>query len=210
MALIEFVRNTEDLSTDRGYQFRFHCDKCGSGWVSEFEISAVGVGGSILRAAGGLFGGILGTVANNEYEVRKLVQGKGHDDALNRAVQAGKARFKKCTRCGKWVCPETCWNVDKGLCEECAPNLMEEAAAAQARASVEQIQTKARTIDYTKDVDLVSNVTLSCPACNAQVPGGKFCPECGAKLLSTTRCTRCGTDMKTGTKFCPECGEKTA
>jgi len=30
MALIQFVQNYQDLSTDRGFQFKFHCDKCGA------------------------------------------------------------------------------------------------------------------------------------------------------------------------------------
>jgi hypothetical protein len=36
MTLVPFVQNHDDLSTDRGYQFKFHCDKCGNGYMSRF------------------------------------------------------------------------------------------------------------------------------------------------------------------------------
>ena len=29
MAVIEFTDNFEDLSTDQGFQFKFHCERCG-------------------------------------------------------------------------------------------------------------------------------------------------------------------------------------
>ena len=49
--MIQFVQNYEDLSTDHGYQFKFHCDKCGNGFMTEFQTSAIGDGG--VRAARG-------------------------------------------------------------------------------------------------------------------------------------------------------------
>lgn len=208
MALIEFVKNHEDLSTDHGYQFKFFCDKCGGGWVSEFQTSVTGMAGGMLRAAGSFFGGVLGRAASSEYEVRRAIGGPAHDAAMKKAVEEGKARFKKCSRCGKWVCPDTCWNASKGMCEECAPDLMEEAAAAQAQAAKEQIIEKARQVDYTKDVNVAANIQLRCPQCNAQVQGGKFCPECGGPLASKAQCKGCGVEMKAGAKFCPECGQK--
>jgi hypothetical protein len=208
MGLIEFVRNYEDLSTERGYQFKFYCDKCGGGWVSEFQVSATGVAGGLLRAAGSFFGGVLGRAASSEYEIRKMTQGKGHDDALKKSVEAAKQRFKKCSRCGQWVCPETCWNGTKGLCEGCAPNLMEEAAAAQAQAAKEQVVEGARKVDQTGGLDLSRGVSVRCPACNAEIAGGKFCPECGAPVSPKTKCAGCGAELKTEAKFCPECGQK--
>ena len=86
MALIAFVQNYEDLSTDRGFQFKFHCDKCGNGHMSRFEASVVGTAGSLLRAAGGIFGGFLSNAGNSAYEVQQAVGGKAHDDALESAV----------------------------------------------------------------------------------------------------------------------------
>jgi hypothetical protein len=208
MTLIEFVKNYEDLSTDHGYQFKFFCDKCGGGWLSEFQTSVTGMAGGLLRAAGTFFGGVLGRAAGSEYEIRRAVQGPGHDAALKKAVEEGKVRFHKCSRCGKWVCPDTCWNAAKGLCEECAPDLLEEAAAAQAQAAKEQIIAKAKGVDQTQGLDIASNIQLRCPQCNAQVQGGKFCPECGGPLAPKSQCKKCGTEMKVDAKFCPECGQK--
>jgi len=36
MAMIKFTANYEDLSTDRGYQFKFLCDKCGNGYIQPY------------------------------------------------------------------------------------------------------------------------------------------------------------------------------
>jgi hypothetical protein len=32
-SLIQFVANYDDLSTDKGFQFKFHCDKCRNGYM---------------------------------------------------------------------------------------------------------------------------------------------------------------------------------
>jgi len=32
MDAIEFTRNNSDLSTDRGFQLEFQCDRCGNGY----------------------------------------------------------------------------------------------------------------------------------------------------------------------------------
>ncbi len=31
---IAFVQNYQDLSTDRGYQFKFNCDHCNNGFMT--------------------------------------------------------------------------------------------------------------------------------------------------------------------------------
>src|SRR5215470_11030682 len=133
MALIQFVANYDDLSTDKGFQFKFYCDKCRNGYLSGFQSSITGVAGGILRAAGDIFGGVLGSIGNSTYEIQRAIGGKAHDEALMKAVEEGKQHFKQCTRCGKWVCPEVCWNADRNLCEDCAPNPQESIAAAQAQ-----------------------------------------------------------------------------
>ena len=79
MSAIQFVQNFDDLSTDRGYQFKFHCDKCGNGYLSTFDASALGMASGLLSAAGSLFGGILGRAAQGSYEVQKAIGGKAHD-----------------------------------------------------------------------------------------------------------------------------------
>lgn len=75
MALIQFTRNHTDHSTDRGYQFEFFCDRCGNGFMTQFQPSAVGMAGSALRTVGSLFGGFLGSVGSNSYEIERAIQG---------------------------------------------------------------------------------------------------------------------------------------
>ena len=80
------------------------------------------------------------------YEVQRMVGGTAHDDAFTAATKEGMQRFHQCSRCGKWVCPEVCWNAQVGQCEECAPNFKEEFASAHAHAKVDaarqQLQEK--------------------------------------------------------------------
>ena len=208
MSLIRFTENYEDLSTDKGFQFKFFCDKCHNGCMSSFQTSVTGVAGGLLHAAGSLFGGVFGQAGDSAYEIQRAVGGKAHDEALRKAVEEVKAQFKQCSRCGKWVCPENCWNAKRGLCEDCAPDVEEEMAAAQAQATKEQIWKKATETDYTKNIDMTTEAVAFCPQCGAKTQASKFCPECGAKLRAKSECPKCGTEVEAGTKFCPECGHR--
>jgi uncharacterized OB-fold protein len=211
MSLIKFVANYDDLSTDRGYQFKFYCDKCHNGYLSPFQSSISGMAGGLLRAAGSLFGGVLGRVGDSTYEIQRAIGGKAHDDALIKAVDEAKQHFKQCSRCGKWVCPDVCWNHERGLCEGCAPDEREEIAAAQAQATSDQIFQKARATNLTEHVDMEKKATAAigqCPGCGAKTTGSKFCPECGGALITSIKCKRCGAESSPSTLFCPECGNK--
>ena len=104
--------------------------------------------------------------------VQQAVGGKAHDDAIKKAVEEIKHKFKQCSRCGKWVCPEVCWNEKRNLCEGCAPDLAEETAAAQAQAAKEQIVEKARATNFVADVDMKVEATASCPSCGARAAIG--------------------------------------
>lgn len=64
MTLIQFTRNYRDLSTDKGFQFEFFCDKCGNGYQTPFEASTTGTVTTVLDAASSLLGGIFGQAAN--------------------------------------------------------------------------------------------------------------------------------------------------
>ncbi len=208
MVAIRFTGNYQDLSTDRGYQFKFFCEKCNNGYMSTFETSTMGVLGSAARVASDLFGGVFGRVADSSYEVQRAVGGPAHDAALKKAVDEIAPIFKQCTRCGNWVCEPVCWNKKAGLCENCAPDLDEEMAAAQATAAREQIQEKARQVDWTQQRNVAQVTGAQCPACGAKTQGGKFCMECGAALAAKTKCNQCGHEAEGSPKFCPECGQK--
>ncbi len=208
MASIPFTGNYEDLSTDRGFQFKFFCEKCQNGYMSSFKASTVGMLGSAARVAGSLFGGVFNSVANSSYEVQRAIGGGAHDAALKEAVTEIAPIFKQCTRCGNWVCQPVCWNKKAGLCETCAPDLDEEMAAAQADAAREQVQAKAREVDWLKSrkVEHVSGAV--CPHCGAKTQGGKFCHDCGGALAASKQCASCGHQVEGSPKFCPECGGK--
>jgi len=231
--MIQFVANYEDLSTDKGYQFKFYCDKCGNGFMSEFQPSAVGMAGSFLRAAGDLFGGWMGSAGNSAYEIQRAVGGTGHDAALRQAVGEGKGHFHQCSRCGKWVCPEVCWNAAALQCEECAPDFSEELAASQAQAKADaarqQLHEKAQQTDYVSGIDMSAGAQLAAPragakgaaapgagrgearcgGCGHDLGGAKFCPECGERARpAAATCGACGCRPDKPAKFCPECGER--
>ncbi len=228
MAIIQFVRNMDDLSTERGFQFKFHCDKCGNGYLSSFQPSVIGTAGSLLKAAGSMFGGGWASGAGSSAsELQRAVGGQAHDAALSQASQEGKVHFHQCTRCGKWVCPEVCWNAKANMCDACAPKLEEEMASAQAQAKVQvarqQLFDKAQTYDYAGNVDMSAESVLRSPSpsaweapkavgkpcsnCGADVGSAKFCPECGSPAkVEHAACSRCGCQPATAVKFCPECG----
>ncbi len=208
MARIEFTDNYQDLSTDLGYQFKFYCETCGNGYMSSWKASKSGVGGSLLRGAGGLLGGILGQAANSSYEIQRVVGGPAHDKALQEAVEEIRPLFTQCKRCGNWVCQEVCWNTERGLCKSCAPIAQRELSSLQANITVEQMGTKLREQDLTQGMNLTATAAVLCPQCGAEAKGGKFCQQCGASLVPKTECPRCGAAFEAGAKFCQECGQQ--
>ncbi|GAB3983263.1 hypothetical protein GCM10028806_56240 [Spirosoma terrae] len=214
--MIQFVRNYDDLSTDKGFQFSFRCDKCGNGYMSHFQSNNLGIAGELLNAAGNLFGGFFYEAGNATRQMQRAIAGKAHDDALNKAIQEGKSHFHQCTRCGQWVCPDVCWNAKVGLCESCAPDEQEELAAQQALATSEQISQKARQTDYTSQIDFSQRTALlSCSKCSAKLTStDKFCSSCGTPAIQAQAvdkfCSNCGAKAKSGQKFCSDCGNQFA
>jgi membrane protease subunit (stomatin/prohibitin family) len=210
MPKIEFTGNYEDLSTDRGYQFKFYCERCGNGYMSSFKSSKLGMAASAMDVANNLFGGVFGRAASTAYEVQRAIGGPAHDSALREAVEEIKPVFRQCTRCGQWICEPICFNKKAGLCEHCAPDLDEEMAAAQAEAAREQVHEKARTVDWLKQRDVSRATGVSCQACGAKVGNAKFCPECGTPTSTKKACMSCGHEAEGSPRFCPECGSKFA
>ncbi len=206
--MIKFVRNYEDESTERGFQFEFFCDRCGSGYRTEFQASATGLVSEALDAAGSLFGGLLGNIAAAGDRVHSAAWERAHDQAFERAVKEAMPYFKQCRRCSQWV-DDACWNPERGLCKDCAPDLEAEFAAAQVEAEAEQGREAAREVQYVRKERFKTRITGGCPQCGASlVPGAKFCPECGARLSTQKTCPECGAEVPAHVKFCPECGAK--
>ncbi|HPF43586.1 MAG TPA: zinc ribbon domain-containing protein, partial [Syntrophomonadaceae bacterium] len=115
-------------------------------------------------------------------------------------------------RCSSWVCRKSCWNNNKGLCKQCAPDLGVEMSAAQASRSVEEVWAHASMAEEDKKLAAENwreTIRASCPQCEAPLAANaKFCPECGAQLKTKAFCTECGCELKPGSKFCAECGAK--
>lgn len=210
---IEFTRNYSDLSTNQGFQFEFFCDRCGTGYRTRFQSSALGTVSSALEAASGLFGGVLGRAADLGERARSATWEKAHDDAFNKAMEELKPDFVQCPRCSSWVCRKSCWNTNKGLCKQCSPDLGVEMAAAQSSRTVEEIWAHSKMAqedrEMLKEESWRAGVRATCPNCNAPlVANVKFCPECGTKIKAEAHCTQCGAKLNPGAKFCAECGEK--
>lgn len=209
---IEFTRNYSDLCTNKGFQFEFYCDRCGSGFRTRFKPSVTGTLTEVLDSAGGLLGGIFSSAANVGERVRSATWEKAHDEAFTEAMKELKPDFIQCPRCSSWVCRKGCWNVKKGLCKECAPDMGVEMAAAQASKSVEEVWAHAAMSEEDKKLaagNWRENIRASCPECEAPLQSNaKFCPECGARLKAKTECPSCGEKLTPGAKFCPECGQK--
>lgn len=207
MALIQFTRNYRDLSTDAGFQFEFFCDRCGNGYQTEFQSSTLGTMTNALDTASSLLGGIFGSAANAARNVRSATWEKAHDNAFTVSVEDAKPHFHKCKRCGHWVDGD-CWNNQRTLCKDCAPDLQEEMSSIQVQAAIRDAQEKADTVDYVSADKFKQTIVAACPHCGATVGSGKFCPECGKPLSAEKFCKNCGAKMEAGTKFCAECGTK--
>jgi hypothetical protein len=210
--LLEFVKNYNDRSTDQGFQFEFYCDRCGSGYRTKFQSWTTGTVANVLDGASSLFGGFLGSAANVGNRVKSAGWQKARDDAFEKAIGEIKPDFVQCPRCQKWVCREKCWNVKRGLCKDCAPDLGVEMSAAQSSRSVEEIWAHAAMSEEDKKLaqgNWRETIVASCPQCGKPLEtNAQFCPNCGAKLQSEAHCTQCGAKLQPGAKFCADCGAK--
>ncbi|MGI6551160.1 MAG: zinc ribbon domain-containing protein [Syntrophomonadales bacterium] len=209
---IHFTKNYSDLCTNKGFQFEFYCDRCGSGYRTRFKPSVSGTLTEVLDTAGSIFGGILNRAANVGERMRSATWEKAHDEAFVEAMNELKPDFVQCPRCLSWVCRKGCWNNKKGLCKECAPDMGVEMAAAQASRSVEEVWAHAAMSEEDKKLaagNWRENIRATCPECETPLQSNaKFCPECGAQLKAKTECPGCGEKLTPGAKFCPECGQK--
>lgn len=210
---IEFTTNHHDLSTNEGFQFEFMCNRCGTGYRTEFDgFTAAKVAGG-LSAASNLLGGVFGKAAQLGENVRSSAWEKAHDNAFRKAATALKPSFVQCPRCSKWVCRTRCWNDKKGLCKDDAPDLGVEMAAAQSSRTVEEIWAHSKMAEedreMLKEKSWREGAVASCPHCEAPLASKvKFCPECGKEIATEAKCASCGNKLERGQKFCGSCGAK--
>lgn len=106
------TRSYEDLSTDEGFQFRFHCERCDAAYVSRFQPDPPDAMDGPLAPVGLLPGVGAGEPAAGR---------PGHDAALHAAIAEVTEQFRECPRCGVLVCSD-CWNRALLLCQKCAPS----------------------------------------------------------------------------------------
>jgi len=210
----------DDLSGDKGFQWRFHCDLCGSGFDTSFipsksqasarrfgflssGLSAVGsaIGGS---ASGGLSGMSQGASAASQFRGMSAEWHKEHDNAFVQAVNETKVHFQRCPKCKKYVCPDD-WNTEAGLCTTDAPSLTAELQATKAQVRVEQMQESVKSTKL-YDGDMTDRSTI-CPSCGKPSGTGKFCQNCG-QPLGFRVCPKCQHQNPPTVNFCGECGSK--
>ncbi|MGC4089090.1 MAG: zinc ribbon domain-containing protein [Polyangiaceae bacterium] len=218
MSTQAFTRNHSDHSNDTGFQFEFFCDKCGNGHRSSFKHNAMGVAASVLKAAGALFGGAAYRAGWGADHVKDALRGPAWDAAFKEAIEECRPKFCQCTQCGKWVCPDVCWNHERGLCEGCAPDLREHAPMIQAQVAVEQAWEQARKGDQLRGADLNAQplavgAAQSCGKCRAPLAAGaRFCAQCGSAAAAPASaevkkfCSNCGGKLEASARFCAGCG----
>jgi Double zinc ribbon/Prokaryotic RING finger family 2 len=216
MSTQTFTSNYHDHSNQNGYQFEFFCDHCGNGHRSNFRTSKMGLAATMARAAGNVFGGEAWGVGWGATTMQDPFRGPAWDAAFKSAIEECKPYFRQCTMCGKWVCPAVCWNADRNLCKQCAPDLGEHAASIQAQVAVEQTWQAARQADQMHGLDVQSGelgVGPGCPNCQATLaPGSRFCAHCGTPITVPEPgphfCSQCGGQLQAGAQFCAQCGKQ--
>ena len=92
--MIKFVSNYDDRSTERGFQFEFYCDRCGSGYRTRFQASATGLVTEVLDVAGGLLGGLMGSVADAGERMHLVVWERVYDKVFEVVVEEVMSYFK--------------------------------------------------------------------------------------------------------------------
>ena len=175
MALLDHPKNVEDLSGEKGFQWKFHCDICSNGFDTTFVSSRsaastrrLGFLGRGLEIAGGMAGSSAlwgaGQAADAAGQFRNMSAEwhKEHDNAFTQGVNEAKVHFKKCPKCKLYVCSED-WNDEAGLCTNDAPALVTELQAAKAQTRVEQMREHVKT-QTLYDGDMTERMTL-CSTC---------------------------------------------
>jgi len=215
--------NYEDLSTDKGYQFRFYCERCSDGFTSRFITQPRSNSAKATIAP-------TGPGRQREAVVETEGDAESQASALRKAVAEMERHLRWCKKCGQWVCAQACWNADEKLCKECAPDEAE--TIEHDPDAVDEIAEGGLVEEYAaSDFDAVALVApppieevietppsgarreraprqVECLACGATVEDRSFCSECGESLRGANVCPECDADMAAGAKFCSICGAK--
>ena len=217
MVLLDYPKNVQDRSTEKGFQWTFACEVCGNGFTTTFAPSAsaakarkmgfLGRGAQVLGSVTGqsaLWGAGDAATTVSDYSQMSPDWHKEHDAAFTQAVNESKGHFKKCPKCKRFV-DEDDWNGEAGLCTEDAPDLATEMQAAMAQARIEQMQEHVRAQKlYTGEA---VEPAARCSTCGEPPGSGKFCQNCGAPL-GPRECPNCHHPNAPTVKFCGECGTK--
>jgi hypothetical protein len=174
-----FTRRMVDLSTSGGYQFEFHCDRCDAAFQSTYQTNKLGIASSILGAATSLFSGTklgseVASIASAGSQLNQSMTGKARADALETAIAEVRSKLRQCSKCGKWVCPQACWDEKSKQCTNCVSGV-----------------SASKTPD-TDSGDVKSKAPANAPA---DAPASsKFCSNCGKPLQDKAKfCADCGT-----------------
>lgn len=210
-----FTQNSRDLSNaygdDAGFEFEFYCQRCGDTWRSGFENYTLGRASGWLRRASSMASNVTSNVG---WDVANTVGGladagwhKARDAAFQRAISKADGHFNRCAKCTQHVC-EKCWNAERGMCRNCAPDVQAEVEQARAEGEVHAARSAAAEAGakLAQGIDVTTERQLVCPQCRTETHGAKFCPECGHKMGGPATCVSCSTEIPVGAKFCPECG----
>jgi len=186
MAQFDHPKNMQDLSAENGFQWKFDCDICNTGFTttfipskSESRAKKLGFLGRGLEIAGGFAGkGGLSSAgqaadAAGQYQSMSAAWRTEHDGAFGHAVNEATTHFKKCPKCKLYVCDDD-WNDEAGLCKNDAPSPVSETV---------------------------------CTTCGQPGGPGKFCQNCGA-ALGFKVCANCNHQNPVNVSFCGECGTK--
>jgi len=90
----------------------------------------------------------------------------------------------------------------------CAPDLDEEMAAAQANAAREQIQEKARTVDWTKVARRGHRLRRGLPAVRREDAGRQVLPRMRRRACRRRRPAADADTRRGDAEVCPECGAR--
>ena len=186
-----FSDNYKDMSqpqgADAGFEFEFYCERCRDAWRSGYERYARGRAEGWLQRAGGLageFGGRAGwdmsNMANAAGGLAQAGWHKARDEAFQRAIGQAEGHFHRCANCTHHVCAQ-CWNGDRGLCLDCAPDLQARVETARAQGEVQAASQRANDFGQQlgQNVEVETAHQAACPQCGSATQGAKFCPECG-------------------------------